>query len=161
MLLHSTIMVWIWNVSQRLICRRFPPQGSCVQRGYFWEVTGTRGLWCHQQVNNLKTLLGMVGRGSWLKEIGHWGHDLGDCPCPLSFSTSWLSWPEQFSSALLFHQDVLLHLSSKVKEPAGYGLKTLKPRTKINLYSSKLFFAGICHSDEKLTNTTPITSLEI
>jgi hypothetical protein len=38
-------------------------------------------------------------------------------------------------------------------DPADLGLKPLKLEVKINSSSFKLFFSGICHSDEKLTNT--------
>jgi hypothetical protein len=38
-------------------------------------------------------------------------------------------------------------------EPADNGPKTLKPWTKINLSSSKLFMPGICYSVEKVSLT--------
>lgn len=44
------VMVWVWNVSQRLLCPKFPLQYN-VQKWCFAKVIGSCGFWPHQQVN--------------------------------------------------------------------------------------------------------------
>jgi hypothetical protein len=75
-------------------------------------------------------------------------------PIPSSlwaFSTSWLPWGEQLSSTMSFCHDVLLQHQPRNMEPSDHGPRPLK------LWASfKLFFSGVCHSNEKSNTSNEI-----
>lgn len=93
----------------------------------------------------------MVDSRRW-SLIGLIGHDLEDCllspPCSVALSDFLLGWGQQ---PPLSHPPVtsgLPHRKSISSGASSYGLKPLKPWTKITLPLSR-FAQALCHSKEK------------
>jgi hypothetical protein len=145
------VVVLIWNVPQRLICKRFSPQlvvllrADCIVRVLsswmeftYWWVHNWMDLW----------------RWSLFGESGHWGCAFEGCilspTLPILLSASWPPWGEQFSNSP--HP-----LSHDLLRPRNDGAKWLWTETSDTMsqnkssFISNCFFQAFCESDRKLT----------